>query len=484
MGRIHDHAEESLIDSQRASPGSARVVNALASWGLPLLVGAFYFAAYYPGFTNHDSQSIWLNAFALVQDPPAAPYGSWYSPLLILVRVAALESGLGVAGYHALFCALTYGTWAVLVATLLRRPVHRAFAHLLLLLPFIGANLAFQVPDAWVAVGLSWMVIALARGSEGCNRWGAAALYFAGALLALGARQNTLIALPVLMAVPLLLGPLAPTRVRYLCAAAPLAALLVARLAIAALPVHDEYKAETYMAFETIGVWKSVVSEHPDAEKEGVRRPALFDALPRPAAFYLDRWDPADVDAIIWELPEFEDREDVIGPNAKSIQSDYFRVIREHPLHFARMKLRFALNGLGLTRPDALAVSEPPDNAFINQLGIPLHHRPLASWFTIPLLESLYRTQPAWAWMSSPLGWWSLCGALILWPRARRQVTRLDAAWLMLAAGYYATILLFAPLYLPRYAFPVWIVLGAGMMRLLLEPGRQRGAKITETPTA
>lgn len=31
----------------------------------------------------------------------------------------------------------------------------------------------------------------------------------------------------------------------------------------------------------------------------------------------------------------------------------------------------------------------------------------------------------------------------------------------MLLAAYYPTILFFAPLYLPRYVIPVWVVLGA-----------------------
>jgi len=143
----------------RSLPG--KVLSWLMSWGPPVVIGLAYFAAYYPGFTNHDSQSMWLNAFQYVGDPATIPVMDWYAPGLTLLRILALESGLGVAGYHALFCQLTFGTWALLVAALLDHSWQRLCAHGLLLLPFIGANLAFQVPDTWAAVGLAWWIAAL-----------------------------------------------------------------------------------------------------------------------------------------------------------------------------------------------------------------------------------------------------------------------------------------------------------------------------------
>ena len=48
-----------LRDDRPVTP--RRVTGWALSWGPPLLAGLVYFAAYYPGFTNHDSLSMWLN---------------------------------------------------------------------------------------------------------------------------------------------------------------------------------------------------------------------------------------------------------------------------------------------------------------------------------------------------------------------------------------------------------------------------------------
>jgi len=142
-----------------------------------------------------------------------------------------------------------------------------------------------------------------------------------------------------------------------------------------------------------------------------------------------------------------------------------------HPLHFLWMKLRFAKNGLGLSSPDALPVSSPPPYQWIDQLGIPLYHRPLAPSLTRPLLKFNDRTRATWQPLTSPLGWCILCLVVFTWRRVQNRVTRFDYAWMMLVAAYYATILFFAPIYLPRYVIPVWIILGAGMARLLSKSG-------------
>ncbi|MCW8925590.1 MAG: hypothetical protein OQJ84_04980 [Xanthomonadales bacterium] len=451
-----------------------RAASWLLSWLAPVVIGFAYFAAYYPGFTNHDSQSIWLNAFQYVADPMVIPIMDWYAPALNLLRILALKSGLGVAGFHALFCLLTYGTWAALVATLLSRPWHRFYAHGLLLLPFIGANLAFQVPDTWLAIGFAWLIIALRlgvfTGSPRKHAWLVPSLYFFGSLLLLGSRQNALLVLPVLMAVPWLLNCHPSLAVRRACIAAPLTALIAVQAIAFTMPLREQHKADIYMAFETIGVWKSIVASRSAVELADLQPPRVFAALSQPPAYYLARWNPSDVDAIIWDLPEFADRSNFNEPVAGMIRKDFFRFVFRHPLHYARMKLSFARNGLGLSAPDALPVSSPPTDAWIDQLGIPLHHTPLFKPLTMRLLDHVYASQPLWAPLSAPLAWWMAAIVVYIWRYEQRRVTRFDAGWLTLIAAYYLTILLFAPIYLPRYVFPVWVVLGVGTIRLLLAP--------------
>ena len=450
-----------------------RWLAALASWAPPLVAGFVYFAAYYPAFTNHDSQSTWLNAFQYFRDPANAPIMNWYAPLLTWLRVGALESGLGVAGYHALFCLLTFGTWAALVATLLAKPWHRLAAHALLLLPFIGTNLAFQASDVWVAVGLAWMVIALRRGfasAPGQGTWTLPLLYLGGSLLVLGARQNAFLALPVFIAVPLLFRCHPAPSVRRATAAAPLAAFLLVQAVVASLPTREEFKTETYMAFEAMGVWKAVLADRPNAGAKGRAGPSFLEGLPQPPGYYLARWDETNVDAIIWDLREFEDKGVFIADRAPEIRREFYRMVREHPLRYAVMKLRFARNALGLTPPDALPVSTPPPSAWIDRLGIPLYHRPLLPEFSRALLSFNERTRGTWGKLTSPLGWWLACLAVFTFRAVRRETSAFDGAWLALAAGYYATIAFFAPIFLPRYVFPVWVILGVGTVQLLLAP--------------
>jgi len=462
------------VPSPTKSAGSigSRLAGWLLSWGLPLACGLVYFAAYYPGFTNHDSQSIWLNAFQYVRDPDTIPLMNWYSVLLAAARIAALRSGLGVPGYHAVFCLLTYGSWALLVASLMRSPWKRGLTHLLLLLPFIGANLAFQVPDVWAAVGLAWMVIGLhlGRAEPKPRAWWSAVLYFLGALVVFGARLNAALALPVFAAVPLLFRVHRTPAVRWASVAAPVAALVLVLAANAALPVRDQYKLETYMAFETIGIWKAGLASHPGGVPAGVEPPRVFRMMPQEPAFYLARWNGNNVDQIIWDLPEFKDKQVFIAPNAARIRQDYFRTIGRFPLQFVKMKLSFGRNGLGLAPADALPVSTPAPDDWIDQLGIPLHHRPLWPAMSRALLGFISRTQLYWQPLMLPVAWCILCLAVFAWRQEQGRVASFDYAWLVLLGGYYATILFFAPIYLPRYVIPVWVVLGAGTVRLLLVP--------------
>jgi len=454
------------------------------SWFPPLLIGLIYFAAYYPGFTNHDSQSIWLNAFQYVGDPATIPIMDWYTPWLSLLRVLALQTGLGVTGYHALFCLLSYGTWAVLVAALIHRPWQRLCTHGLLLLPFIGANLAFQASDIWASMGLAWMIIALRLGQtteKNQHTWSVPVLYFFGSLILLGARQNALLVLPVFMAVPWLFRCHVSPSVRYACVAAPLAALIAIQAAVSILPLRQDHKTEIYMAFETIGVWKSVVASHTDAELEAMEPPLIFAMLPQPPGYYLFRWNPSNVDAIIWDLPEFANRSNFDGSAAGIIRKDFFRTVFRYPLNYARVKLSFTRNGLGLSPPDALPVSSVPPSSWIDQLGIPLYHRPLAAGFTQELLNFNSRSLATWLPLSAPLAWWVVAIVVFFWRKAQGRVTRLDGAWITLIAAYYLTILLFAPIYLPRYVFPVWVVLGVGIMRLLLNPEAGNRKLVDET---
>ena len=442
----------------------------LLSWGLPAFLGLCYFIAAFPGLLHGDSWAQWRTAAQFLEDPAGTEITSWFSPILTIVRVWALESGLGYIGYHTLYCLLTISTWAAFVATLLLRPGHRALAHLFLLLPFVGGSLVLQAADVFVACGLALVLIALcqqSRAGGAAPSWRSLLAYAAGCLLILGARFNAWLILPLLSGLPLMLPRGALAGFRAAAALAPLGALAVVWLLPASWPVREDMKPEVHATFEIIGIWKLASTKEPEAEP-----PAVFSLLEHPPDYYLERWNHADVDTLIWYTESLRDRSLYRGGNRNLIRRDYVDTIRRFPTSFVEMKLLILRSGLGYEKPvdDYLGWRYPDDWLF--EEWMPERGREIGSRISHAVYGAWEATRWAWEPLARPWAWWLAFALVLAWRLAWRKADWFDAASVWLLASYHATILFFAPAFYPRYAIPVWIVLGPLVIRGLLGPGR------------
>jgi hypothetical protein len=421
----------------------------------------------YPGLTDLDSQIRWRTAQWFAQWPWRISIGDWFSPLLIIIRVWAIKLGLGYGGYHLLFCILTFGTWTVLVSVLFRKKWQRLVAHLLLFIPFLGMNLAFQAADVFLAVGLAWIIIGMRLGTENSvRRWHKVMIPLAfggGALLALGARHNANLILPLLLVIPFFLWKPGMRSVACSSCVAILGAKIIILSVLSAWEPHikQEYKAETFMTFEIIGVWKFASAKVPDESP-----PALFALLPESAEYYTNRWRSSDGDELFWRTPSLRNRDLVIIPNADAIRRDYFNTIRRFPLAFTRMKLSFLANGMGLSRPFGEYLYRPPPDEWLDQIKLDMYPDPILPVIAQPFLEGTHSLLGHLKWLAAPWIWWSLYLGLLVLRLLQRRVQVFDLGFVLLVATYHCTILLFAASWVPRYAFVIWMLLPLGALDL------------------